>query len=229
MPSTDVGCIASPVLALPRHTRMRFWRVAALIGAALSLNFVGGWLAAQLNLQIWPQHSDIIELIIVAIIIGYVLAMATPFVPGIEIGLALMLLLGPGGILLVYLCTQIALVLSFLLGRVVPTHFIARAFDWLNFERAHRLIEELDKVAPEQRIQALAKRSSARWIAFLLRHHYLALAIILNLPGNAIIGGAGGIAMIAGMSRAVPLHRFAVLMAISTLPVPLFLVVTGSA
>jgi hypothetical protein len=226
MPSTDTACLPRPVLANIAHARI--WRLAAIVGAVLALNICGGWLAARLNLQIWPQHSDIIELIIVAIVVGYTLAMAMPFVPGIEIGVALMLLLGPGGILLVYLCTQIALALSFLLGRLVATRLIADAFDWLKLDKARRLVEELQSTPPRQRIRKLAERSPSPWIAFLVRHRYLALAAILNLPGNAIIGGAGGIGMIAGMSRACPFHHFVVLMAISTLPVPLFLILTGS-
>lgn len=226
MLSINASTLALPGASTLRHTRI--WRVAAIAGCLLSLNFFGGWLASQVNLQIWPQHSDFIELMIVTIVIGYVLAMAVPFVPGIEIGLALMLLLGPGGIALVYLCTQLALALSFLLGRLVPTKFIVRVFGWLHLERPRRLLEELESIPPEQRIHKLAERSPAHWVGFLLRHHYLALAVILNLPGNAIIGGAGGIGMIAGMSRAYPFHHFVILMAVSTLPVPLFLIVTGA-
>jgi hypothetical protein len=227
MSAANLTSVVRPSLA--SIGRSRIWRLAAIAGGVLALNFIGGWLASQLNLQIWPQHSDIIELIIIAIVIGYVLAMAVPFVPGIEIGLALMLMLGPGGIALVYICTQFALALSFLLGRLVPTRYIANAFAWLHLERARRLIEELDRTPPEQRIHKLAERSPSGWIAFLVRHHYLALAVILNLPGNAIIGGAGGIGMIAGMSRAYPLPLFVLLMALSTLPVPVFLIVTGTA
>lgn len=223
--AADVTSFGRPFAA--RAGRSRIWRLAAIVGGVLALNLTGGWLASQLNLQIWPQHSDIIELIIIAIVIGYVLAMAVPFVPGIEIGLALMLLLGPGGIALVYICTQLALVLSFLLGRLVPTRYIANAFAWLHLDRARRLVEDLDRTPPNQRVRKLAERSPSGWVAFLVRHHYLALAVILNLPGNAIIGGAGGIGMIAGMSRAYPFPYFVILMALSTLPVPLFLIITG--
>ena len=60
--------------------------------------------------------------------------MLIPFVPGIEIGVALMLLLGSHGVILIYLCTLIALALSFLLGRLVPMYCIVRVFDWLHFE-----------------------------------------------------------------------------------------------
>ncbi len=226
MLSINVPAPALSGIGALRHLRIR--RIAAIVGCLLALNCFGGWFASQINVQIWPQHSDIIELMIVLFVIGYVLAMAVPFVPGIEIGLALMLLLGPGGIALVYLCTQVALALSFLLGRLVPTQWIVRVFGWLHLERPRRLLEELESIPSEQRIRKLAERSPSQWIALLLRHRYLALAAILNLPGNAIIGGAGGIAMIAGMSRAYPFHYFVILMAVSTLPVPLFLIVTNS-
>lgn len=225
--SSDLASISQSGVTSTR--RKPNWRLAAILAGILALNFLGGWLASQLNLQIWPQHSDVIELVIIAFVIGYVLAMAIPFVPGIEIGLALMLLLGPGGIALVYLCTQFALALSFLLGRLVPTRFIAGAFGWLRLERAKRLVEELERTPPEQRFEALTARSPRRWISPLLRHRYLALATILNLPGNTVIGGAGGIGMIAGLSRAYTFPRFLVLMAVSTLPVPLFLILTGGA
>jgi len=227
MPSIDAACMIGPAIArMMRHRGIG--RIAAIVAAVIALNLAGAWIAAQLNLQIWPQHSDMIELVIVAMIIGYILAMATPFVPGIEIGLALMLLLGPGGIVLVYLCTQVALALSFLVGRLIPTQFILRLFGWLNFNRARHLIEVLDKTAPELRIQTLGAHFPTRWVSALLRHPYLAMAVILNLPGNALIGGAGGLGMIAGMSRVVPLRHFTTVMAIATLPVPLFLIFTSS-
>ena len=227
MYATDVSAFPRP--SIGNAGRSRMWRLAAIAAGILVLNFVGGWLVSQLNVQIWPQHSDMIELFIITSVIAYVLAMAVPFVPGIEIGLALMLLLGLGGIALVYLCTQLALALSFLIGRLVPLHFIARIFGWLQLERARRLVEELEATAPEQRIQTLTARAPRRWMALLLRHRYLALAAVLNLPGNAVIGGAGGIGLIAGMSRACPFSHFVILMALSTLPVPVFLMLTGSA
>ena len=66
MSSIDALCGIAPLFAKFRHTRIA--RIAAVVAAIVALNVAGGWLAAQLNLQIWPQHSDIIELIIVAIV-----------------------------------------------------------------------------------------------------------------------------------------------------------------
>ena len=39
-----------------------------------------------------------------------------------------------------------------------------------------------------------------RLLPFLLRYRYVALALAFNLPGNAVLGGGGGIAMMAGLS-----------------------------
>lgn len=204
--------------------RSRLLSVAAII---IALNLGGGWLAAQLNLQVWPQHSDIMELLTVASVVVYILAMALPFVPGIEIGLALMLLFGAGGILLVYLCTQAALALSFLLGRLVPARSIAAVFQRLGMHRARQLMVDLDRTPSVQRLQYLTKRVRGGWVRAVLGHRHLALIVALNLPGNALIGGAGGIGMIAGMSRLFAFPRYLLLIAAATTPVPLFLLLTG--
>ncbi|UCE30573.1 MAG: hypothetical protein JSW68_10975, partial [Burkholderiales bacterium] len=64
--------------------------------------------------------------------------------------------------------------------------------------------------------------------ASLLRHRHVALAIALNLPGNALVGGAGGLGMLAGMSGLFSLPRYLLLVALATTPVPLFLLAAGS-
>jgi len=47
----------------------------------------------------------LLQLLILGSALLYILLMAIPFMPGIEIGLALMILLGYKGALLIYLCT----------------------------------------------------------------------------------------------------------------------------
>jgi hypothetical protein len=198
------------------------WRVACMVCAIVALGIASGRLAAPAGLQL-EGHGEVVDLLVIAAVVAYVLAMALPFVPGIEIGLALMLVLGWDGILLVYLCTQVGLALSFAVGRIVPARTIAAGFGWLRLERAQRMVEELDRTPPAQRVELLARRSSPRWLAALFKHRYLALALALNLPGNAVLGGAGGIGMIAGLSRAYRFPCFVLLVAAATTPVPLFL------
>jgi hypothetical protein len=208
--------------------RRMLWRLAALAAAIVVINLSGGWLAAALDLKIWPKERAGVQLVVVALVVAYVVAMALPFVPGIELGLALMLLLGPPGILLVYLCTQFALALSFLVGRLVPARSLAALFRRLRMERARRLVESLEEAPPPQRLEALVGRIPGGWCAALLRHRHAALAVALNLPGNALVGGAGGLGMLAGLSRVFSFPAYALLIAAATAPVPLFLLFGGA-
>jgi len=193
------------------------WRLAVLGLALLGLAATGSWIAAQHRIEIAPEHARLFDAMVWAALLAYVLAMALPFVPGIEIGLALMMLLGEEGIVLVYAATQLALALSFVLGRWVPARQVAAAFRWLGMHRAARLLQS-------QPPTSLVDR--AGWLG---RHAGLALAVALNLPGNAVIGGAGGIGMLAGMSRAIPAWRYVLLVAAATTPVPAFLLLRGAA
>jgi len=205
------------------------WRIAALCLALLAFAVAGSWAAGQHRLQIAPEHAHVLDAMVALALLAYVLAMALPFVPGIEIGLALMMVLGEEGIVLVYAATQAALLLSFLLGRWVPARFAGAAFRWLGMHRAAELLDTIERIPSAQRAAYLARRAPRRWSAALARHHGLALAVVLNLPGNALIGGAGGIGMIAGMSRAISLARYGLLVAAATTPVPVFLLLRGVA
>jgi hypothetical protein len=71
----------------------------------------------------------------------------------------------------------------------------------LRFERESKLLEELDGTAPCLRVQRILDVAPYGWIAVLLRIRYRTLAVILNLPGNAVMAEAGGIGAIAEMSR----------------------------
>lgn len=106
------------------------------MGILLFLNYGVAKLSDLLAFQMWPSDVNIAVFIVFGSAILYIVLMALPFMPGIEVGLTLMALLGVGGILLVYLCTVLALSLSFLAGRLLPPRFVARALGWLRLERA---------------------------------------------------------------------------------------------
>jgi len=218
----------SPLFTAPRFRCRRLLLVAL---ALLALNFGGAWLVAQLNFQIWPRHNDMIELIVVAMFFSYIFIMMLPFVPGIEIGIAIMLMTGQGGIVLVYLCTQIALALSFLIGRMVPKNAMHSFLHSLCSERATAFIEELGRTSPLLPAQRIAGRTPphwfGRWFAVLMQNRYLALAVILNLPGNAVVGGAGGIGAIAGMSRLFRFPGYVLTVALATTPLPVIFLLSS--
>lgn len=168
-----------------------------------------------------------LDAILLAALVIYILFMATPFMPGIEVGLAIMFLLGSKSALLVYLCTLIALSISYVIGKNFPLHLVRKLLQWLYLNRAARLIEQLEKLDPTERLQFLYKQSPARFAPFLLNHRYATIAVALNLPGNVFIGGGGGIGLIVGMSRLIPFYKYFLLISLAVAPVPLFIYIQG--
>lgn len=185
-----------------------------LLGDALG-DWARGWLSPL------KQHGFAFLL---AAMLLYVIFMALPFVPGIEVGLLVMSIGGVEGVVLVYAATLLALSLSYGLGRLVPVPVLSGTLGWLGLRRAEALVFEMEEMTPAQRLMYLSRRVPSRWIPFLLRHRYVAVALILNTPGNAVIGGGGGIGLVAGMSGLFPYPRFLALVAMATLPVPLLLI-----
>lgn len=193
----------------------------------LSLNTAGAWLAGQANMQIWPEHLTVIELMWLAMAVTYIVLMTMPFVPGIEIGLVLMMMLGDGGILLIYLATQLSLSISFWLGHLIPAEKLARAISFVGMNKAAALLIRSQNVACDQRGQWLGQHFNSRIGRWLMNHQSTALAIAINLPGNAIVGGAGGIGMLVGSTGVICYRRYALVMAIATAPLPLALAIFG--
>ena len=210
----------------PQRARTLWLRIALVLAVIVLLNLVGGWLVAQFDFTIRPSNSDMMYRIVLVAALVYVLAMAMPFVPGIEIGLAIMLAMGPAGVPFVYLCTLLALALAFLVGRFIPLSLIARLFAWLHLKKARRMIETLAAQPPDERLALLLQEAHAGWAHRLLVYRHLAVAVVMNLPGNAVIGGAGGIAMIAGMSHLFRFPLFMLTMAVAITPVPVIMVLT---
>jgi hypothetical protein len=195
-------------------------RIGLLIVTVLVLNAGGTWFARQIEFQIFPRHDTILNTAVMLAAVLYVLLMATPFMPAIEIGLALMMLLGAKGPLLVYPCTLLALSIAFVIGRMIPAERLCPALDWLRLHAASAMVRTLAPMGHSERLAYLDERLPARVAGAIVGHRYLTLALLLNLPGNALIGGGGGIALIAGMSRLMPFTAFVALISGAALPVP---------
>jgi hypothetical protein len=196
-------------------------KISLIAGFLVLLNYGGSLVVEQINFQLWPQHEHIMIIMLWFSIVVYVLWMALPFVPGVELGLALMVMLGPKGVVLVYVCTLLSLTLSFTIGRLIPLNGFARFFGWLHLHKAQDLVLQLKPLNSEERLDFLMRTAPSKVIPFLLRHRYLMIAIALNLPGNAIIGGGGGIGLITGMSRLYPFPRYILLVSLAITPLPL--------
>jgi hypothetical protein len=200
---------------------MRFVKCLLFVLVVVSINIGGTWLTHQIEFQLFPRHDSMLQFMVIGSTLLYVLLMTVPFMPGIEIGLALMILLGNKGALLIYLCTVIALAISFIIGRRMPPHLIILLLNWFHLYKASVLIAQLEPLDQQQRLKLLYEKAPRKLVPFLLRHRYLAIVAILNLPGNALIGGGGGIGVIAGMSKIFPFYVFILLVAVAVAPIPL--------
>lgn len=202
-----------------------------LVAALYAILIAMGWGVSLL----W-QHVDtsqlssmdptmMIQILTVGLLI-FVLTSALPFVPGAEIGLGLMVVFGGKVAALVYAGMVAALTLSYLVGALVPPHWIARFFGFLGFTRARHLVEELCHRERHERIHYLLETAPRAWVPGLLRHRYLAFMLLLNIPGNSLVGGGGGLALAAGMSGFFRFPAFVAAVLVAVAPVPLFFFLT---
>ena len=190
-------------------------------------NVLSRWFIEALDVEIRPSNEHAIHRIIVVSMVAYVILIALPFVPGVEIGLAVLMILGPEIAPLVYLCTLAALSLSFGIGRFIPERMLVSFLGDLHFRKATHLLTELEGLDAQQRLSMILQRAPIRIVPFLMRHRYIALIVALNLPGNMVIGGGGGIALMAGLSRLFTPYAFVLTVAIAVSPVPFAWLVLG--
>ena len=207
----------------------RRWPLVVLVYAVLIGGgwLIGHWLSTQAVIDVRAINEPEIHSMVMAVSALYVATSAMPFVPGAEIGLAMIAMLGSRIAFLVYICMVGALTLSFSVGRFVPPHLTARLFGALGMERARDGILKSAALSPAERIELLVEHSPRKWVPFLLRHRYIAVGLAFNLPGNTLLGGGGGIALAAGMSGLFSFVPFVLMTALAVAPVPLFILLTG--
>lgn len=210
---------------------IRWVRIAMLIGGAVALYVLGRLVAdmvvGQFGLHVRARNEPLLHRIIMTATLVYIVFLAIPFVPGAEIGLAMLLVFGPRLAFLVYASTVVALTLAYLVGRSLPVEFAARAFGLVGLAKARDFVDRLAPLSPGERMDLLVRDSPARLVPYLVRHRYVALAVLLNLPGNFLLGGGGGIALLAGMTGLFPIPRYLLTVAVAVAPVPLIVSFTA--
>src|SRR4030065_1886198 len=137
-------------------------KIALLVGILLFLNYAIGWFAKLLAYRMCPRHFTMALFALIASVVSYTLLWAIPFLPGIEVGLMLMAMLGVKGIILVYCCTILALSLSFLFGRLLPPRDLERALGWFHLKKARDLVLDLAPLDEEDRLRFLLQRAPSR-------------------------------------------------------------------
>lgn len=201
--------------------------LALIVCVILAANVLSAWLLEILNFELRPSNEDTVHRLIMIFAAAYAGLLAVPFVPGIEIGLALIALLGTAIVPLVYLCTVAGLTLSFCIGRMIPISALCRVLQQLGLHRTRELLQAVEPLDAPDRLAFLVSRAPNRFVPFLLHHRYLALAVALNIPGNFLIGGGGGIALIAGLSRLYSFPLTVTTIALAVSPLPLLILFFG--
>lgn len=202
-------------------------RVAGLVVIVILATWAAHLLKEALDLTLMPNNETQVHRLLMLGSVAYIGLLALPFVPGAEIGLAMLTMFGAAIAPLVYAATVLAMMLSYLLGRLLPGTTLVWILSLFRMRKAADLIGRAAALPPNDRLALLMEGSPPKTVRLALRHRYVALALLVNTPGNAVIGGGGGIMMMAGMSGIfAPIQTF-IAIAIAVSPVPIAIMVFG--
>jgi len=214
-------------------TQVRWGRLTIIGLAALAMYLLGQYIAdmvmQRFDLVMNVRSEPTFHRLIMTVSGIYMALMAIPFMPAVEVGLSMIAFFGAKICFLIYVLTILALIPPYFVGRLVPAKYCAKAFEFFGLTKAQHLMERVAPLSTDRRLSYLLDKVPTRIGPFLLRHRFLALAVVLNIPGNMVIGGGGGIAMLAGMSGIYPLSAYLLTIAIAVAPLPLFVTLASFA
>ena len=118
--------------------------------------------------------------------------------------------------------------LRWVVAFIAVVSFVVARIDLLRLRRLAEMLRQIEPLPREDIPEFLAGQSKNRYLGALLQYRYLALAVLLNVPGNFVIGGGGGIALMAGISRLYSLPGILIAVAIAVAPVPLAVTIFGA-
>lgn len=202
-------------------------RIAALVALVVMATWGAHMVRDALDLQIMPANEQQVHRAIMIGVVAYVGLLAIPFVPGAEIGLAMLSAFGAAIAPLVYVATVLSLCISYALGRMLPMTALASLLAFLQMRRAADLVARAAPLSQDARLALRLDGTPPSMMTLAVRRRYVALALALNVPGNALVGGGGGIALLAGMSGLFASVPTVLVFAIAVSPVPLAIVIFG--
>lgn len=160
---------------------------------------------------------------IAVILLIYIIALAIPFVPGVEFGMLLLAVFGAKLSGVVYLATIVGLMFSFTIGRFVPGIALQRFLLRLGMISAARIVTTARYSAIRSTSRELEQLNIPHWLKMLFKHRICWLILLINAPGNTVLGGGGGIALAAGTTRFCTFSEFILGVSIATAPIPVVL------
>ncbi len=207
----------------------RFARIVVRLALLALLVFLAHWLIGWTMTQGAALKANPMAGIgfLAALLLAYALLIAIPFVPGVELGLTLLMVEGAVIAPFIWAATLLGLTLAFAAGAYLPYPVLRRALEDLKLARAAALVATLEPLDREERLAALRDRLPHFLSPLVRSQRYVLLALLINLPGNSVLGGGGGILLLAGMSRLFsPLATFATV-ALAVAPVPVVVYLLG--
>jgi len=196
-------------------------KLATLAAVGFAIHIAIEWAMAQISKLESDQAALAMFSMMIVALIAYAILMTTPFVPGIELGISLLVLRGAEIAPFIYLSTVCGLLLAYFVGRYMPLIWFSNFLSELGLRRAADLIENLAQRGPDAQESELHARVPTWLRPFITKWRYLTLAALLNIPGNVVLGGGGGIMLASGLSRRFSIPLTALTVALAVAPVPL--------
>lgn len=137
------------------------------------------------------------DLLMALCLVIYFIMLVIPFLPSIEVGLMIMLLFGEAGAVMAYLVTLQGLLTAYFIGGSLS-------------REGSRMAGRIGTLIAPSFLERISRR-----------HPSIALAVLLNTPGNVVLGGGGGIAMAYGYLAKMPALNFLVVVMFAVSPMPL--------
>lgn len=189
------------------------------VGAFWAMHQLFAWTEGQDDTMQLPARLAVLAL--------YAMLIAIPFLPSFNLSMIFMLMQGPDQIWLAYGATVIGFCLPFVAGRLIPEPYLIGLFDRLGMRRMSEVIGDTQAMPTKDRLRLITDLSPPRLKPLVNKWRYIAFWAALNFPGNVVIGGAGGLLLVAGLSRLfAPLVIFGTI-SVSLCVIPIVITVTG--
>ncbi len=195
-------------------------RIAVILALAYAAHLLMDWVLYRLMSLPHGMQTAMLSTALLLILLAYAILIAIPFVPGVEIGVSLLMIHGAEIAPLVYLASVAGLLIAYFTGQFLPPEWIQRTLLDLRLRRAAALMGRIGALPPKERLGLLSDQLPGRIGPPLVRWRYLMLALLINLPGTMVIGGGGGICLIAGLSRLFSPTMTVLTFLLAVLPVP---------
>ncbi len=225
----DETAVSPPTLPEPPPLKLgvlrTLWRLAFIAALAVALHFLFTWA------EVWIRQNDYdwaMPGLLALVLVIYAVLIAIPFVPGVEIGLSVLAAGGADIAPLVWLATTAGLTLAYMVGCTVPLGWLHRVLLDLHLTGAARMAERFAALPPRGRVALVQTLLPRKYCGWIVKYRYINLAVLINIPGNSVIGGGGGIAFVSGLSGMFRAPLTVLTILIATAPVPLAIWLFGS-